>query len=71
MGIILAFASAISEAYRQKLLTFTNNVLAQGITENRPPIFYFTGINFKILDGIKKLQLDYDRRYYGNYLKSS
>ena len=63
MEIFLRFANAISEAYREKLRTFMNNVLDQGITENRPPSIRFTGINSGILAEITKLQRDYDRRY--------
>ena len=45
MDIYLSFADPISEAYQQKLQTFVDGVLAQGITENRPPIIWFTGLN--------------------------
>ena len=63
----LRFADPISEVYRQKLQTFLENILAQRITENRPPTIYFTGINLGIVAGITKLQRDYDR-CYGIYL---
>ena len=37
MIIDLSFADSISEAYRKKLQTYSDNSLAEGITENQPP----------------------------------
>ena len=45
MEISLEFADPISEAYREKLQTFSNKILVQGFTENRPPCIWFTGKN--------------------------
>ena len=63
MNIELIFAAPISEAYREKLQTFLDSVIAQGITENRPPIIWFPGRNEGTFDGIRKLRSDYDNRY--------
>ena len=63
MAIFLRFADPISEVSRKKLQTFSDNILVQGITENRPPIFWFTGMNEETYDGIEELQSDYDNRY--------
>ena len=41
MIIDLSFARPISEAYREKLETFSSNFRAQGITENRLPRIEF------------------------------
>ena len=64
MEISLTFADKISEAYREKLQTFSDHILAEGITENRPPSLRFTGMNQETFDEIYKLQRDYDRRYW-------
>ena len=63
MIIYFRFADPISEAYRKKLQTFSDSILAQGITENRPPIISFSGMNEETLPGIKKLQVAYCFRY--------
>ena len=60
MIIYFRFADPISEAYREKLQTFMDNILAQGITENRPPRIQFTGMNHKTFnetDQIKEFSL--------------
>ena len=62
MGICLAFYP-ISETYRKKLQTFSDSILAQGITENRPPLIEFTGVNSATLNGIINIYLNYD--HYG------
>ena len=56
MDIKLAFGYQISEVYREKLRTFSDNILAQGFTENRPPSIFFPGMNREIFDGIEKLR---------------
>ena len=63
MKIYLYFADSISEAYREKLQTFSDNILAQGITDNRPPSIGFPGRNEEKYEEILKLQYAYDRRY--------
>ena len=63
MKIYLDFADSISEAYREKLQTFSENILAQGITENRPPDIRFPGRNEETFTAIDKLQTAYYRRY--------
>ena len=50
MGIHLSFADPVSEANRKKLQTFVENILAQEITENRPPYIRFPGINKRTLN---------------------
>ena len=61
MQISLKFADKISEAYREKLQTFVNDVVAQGIIENRPPSIQFPGMNDTTYYEIFKLQCAYDR----------
>ena len=63
MKIRLEFAYPISGAYRRKLQTFSDSVLAQGITENRPPYIDFSGMSQETFDEIRELQNEYDRRY--------
>ena len=63
MQIDLTFSDPVSEAYRQKLQTFLDKILAQGLTENRAPDFYFSGMNWKTFTGIAKLQSAYDDRH--------
>ena len=63
MDIDLTFADSISEAYREKLQTFLDNILMQGIIENRPPRIRFPGMNEETFTGIINLQRDYDNRY--------
>ena len=63
MIIDFTFADPISEAYREKLQTFLNSVLAQGITENRPPSIRFPGMNEETFDEIDELQHVYNDRY--------
>ena len=60
MKIVLEFADPISEAYRQKLQTFSDNVLAHGITDNRPPRIDFDGMNQGTYNEIIVLQHTYD-----------
>ena len=55
MDIVLGFADPISEAYREKLQKFLDSILAQGLTENRPPRIRFNGEIWKTIDGIHKL----------------
>ena len=62
MTILLSFADSISEAYRQNLQTFSDSILAQGITENRPPIIRFPEMNEDTFDEIYELQYAYDYR---------
>ena len=63
MVIYLAFADSISEAFRVKLQTFLDAIIAKGSTESRPPRINFTGMNDETFYGIKKLQRVYDRRF--------
>ena len=63
MSILIAFADPISEAYREKLQKFADSILAQGITENRPPTIGFPGMNQETFDKIGELQCDYYDRY--------
>ena len=63
MFIHLLFAGSISEVYRKKLQTFSNTILAQGLTENRPPIIEFPGMNRETFSKIYDLRHAYDRRY--------
>ena len=60
MNIVLEFVNGypISEAYREKLQTFSNNILDQGITENLPPSIRFPGMNDDTFDKIYKLRRD-------------
>ena len=63
MEIYLTFADSISEAYREKLQTFADSILAEGITENRPPSIHFPGMNEETMKGIECLQRAYFNRY--------
>ena len=62
MDIILGFDDSISEAYKQKLQTFVNDLIAQGITANRPPCIWFSGIIAETSDKISLLRRDYKNR---------
>ena len=62
MKIELMFADSISEAYREKLQTFSDNILAQGLTANRPPIIWFPENDEETYIDILKLCDDYDAR---------
>ena len=64
MSIDLFFVHSISEAYKQKLQTFVDDVLAQGLTENLPPCITFPGMNRATTTGINILRRDYDLRDY-------
>ena len=63
MIIYLKFADTISETYREKLQTFSENILAQRITENRPPSIEFPGMNEGTFYSIEYLQDVYGYRY--------
>ena len=63
MKISLEFADPISEVYREKLQTFSDNILGQGITEHRPPRISFPGMNQGTFDEIMKLDRAYEDRY--------
>ena len=63
MKIFLSFDDPFSKAYLEKLQTFSDTILAQGITENRPPLFCFPGNNHKTFCEILDLQDDYDKRH--------
>ena len=63
MKIYLAFADPISEAYRKKLQTFLDAILAEGLTKNRPPIICFTGMNRGTYDEIMDIHYAYYDRY--------
>ena len=45
MDILLSFVRPISEAYQLKLRTIMDRVLAEGLTENLPPVLNFPGLN--------------------------
>ena len=62
MYINLQFAYSISEACREKLQAFSDTILAQGITENRPPRIDFHKINRETYTAIGKLQWGYSKR---------
>ena len=62
MEISLTIAYPISEAYREKLQTFLDSVLAQGITENRAPYIHFPRMIWGTFQGILELQRAFDRR---------
>ena len=64
MEIRLTFADSISEVYREKLQTFSDAILAQGITENRPPSIEFPGMNRETFTEINNLQDDYDTSFF-------
>ena len=63
MRLFLGFADSISEAYRKKLQTFSDNFLAKGINENRPPALSFAGMDQENFYRIEKLWQAYDDRY--------
>ena len=60
MEIDFRFAGSISEAYKEKLQTFMDDVLAQGLIANRPPIILFHGMNHETFYEISLLRRDYD-----------
>ena len=46
MYIHLTFAYPISQVYREKLQTLSDNFVAQAIAENgKPPLIHFPGMN--------------------------
>ena len=55
MNITLTFTNAISDAYKDKLRTFMEDVLAQGFTANRPPSIDFPGRNQTTFDKLERL----------------
>ena len=62
MKIYLEFADPISETYRKKLQTFSDAVLARGITENRPPTISFpemSHLTFREIGELEDLHIDY------------
>ena len=61
MDISLSFADSISDAFKEKLQPFVDDVLAQGLTANRPPIIRFPGMNTETFEQIIMLRRDYDR----------
>ena len=63
MEIFLCFAGSILEVYREKLRTFMNNILTQGITQNRPPYIEFPGMNHGKFEELRKLRSEYEYRY--------
>ena len=60
MKIYLTFTETIPEGYRQRLRTYMDQILAQGLTKNRPPCFYFEGINSETCNKIIELSRVYD-----------
>ena len=63
MEIYLTFAYPISEAYREKLQTFSDTILAKGFTKHQPPRIWFPGIKKETSTGIDKLLTAYDDCY--------
>ena len=63
MYIDLSFADPISEVYQEKLQKFSDSVLAQIITKNRPPSIKFPGMNHITFGSIHNFQYAYDRHY--------
>ena len=61
MNIILHFADSISDAYKQKLQNFVDDVIAQGLTANLPPNLYFPGMNVMRSFKINVLRIKYNR----------
>ena len=59
MTIILRFNDSISEACKEKLQTFSDKILAQGLTANRPPRIRFPGMNEISYIDLQKLLYDY------------
>ena len=62
MNVILRFDDPISDACKEKLQTFMDDVLAQGLTANRPPQIEFSGVNGETSFKLDKLRHDYDAR---------
>ena len=62
MDIDLFFAGSISDAYKEKLQTFMDDLIAQGLTENRPPRIRFPGMNLVTFKQMTMLRRDYDAR---------
>lgn len=63
MNIVVSFAGPISEAYRERLEKFMDKIIAQGVTENRPPIVYFPEVNRDKFEKIRELREDYSIYY--------
>ena len=63
MNISLSFVDSISDAFKEKLQTFADDVLAQGRTANRPPSICFPGMNIETFKKIIMLRVRgvYDR----------
>ena len=63
MAVVVHFRDTISEAYQQRLLTFAENIIDQGITENRHPLFCFTGMDRAVHEELIKLRCAYNDQY--------
>ena len=62
MDIHLYFNDSISDAYKKKLQTLMEIVIAQGLTANRPPLLRFPGMNTKTFYKLYRLCGDFDAR---------
>ena len=65
MDISLNFAPSISETYRQRLRAFAENILAQGLTENKPPYISYPGMNEDTRKALCDLRRDYYEQHQG------
>ena len=63
MDISLSFVYSTSEAYKEKLQKFMNDLVAEGRTANRPPDISFPGINDVSYREIQNLMNDYDDQW--------
>ena len=62
MDITLLFADSISEAYVKRLQTFVDNIIAWGVTENRPPLIWFPGMTQEKYEEIQGLRRAFVRQ---------
>ena len=60
MDIYLNFSNS-TEAFTQRLQTFVDHILAQGLTENKPPSITFAGSNRGVAEGIVELRRAFDK----------
>ena len=63
MNIELIFARSISEAYKQRLQTFMDNILVNGLAEDRPPQINFDGMNRETALEIYELRCDFEKKH--------
>ena len=65
MDISFICSDPISETYRQRIQTSAEQILAQGLTENKPPYVSYLGMNKDTRKSLRDLRRDYDEQHRG------